>query len=231
MRKSERWIATGAALAVLAWSGLAMAVTVPFTEDFVADSAGWEDGDSNPLFWENGGGPDGGSYASADFNYFGYTSPFGGGPVVFRANESDMASGDAFVGDWIADGVTLVSAWVRHDAPADLNFYMRIATSFNFPGAVITNTQTVSSGVWTKVFWVVDPDSPLCIGETVTCAVALGSVGNFQIGTDAPLSLVELDQAFAIDVDKVSVVPEPGMATLLGAGLMLLSLMRRSSRR
>lgn len=231
MRQLERWIATGSAMAVLIWSGTAMAVTVPFSEDFTSDVSGWEDGDSNPLFWESADGPDGGSYASADFNYFGYSSAFGGGPVVFRANQSDAASVGAFVGDWLTSGVTLVSAWVRHDAPTDLNFFMRVASSFNFPGAVIVNTQVVAPDEWTQVFWAIDPGSPFCIGETVTCAAALSSVGNFQIGTDAPLSLIELDQDFAIDVDKVSVVPEPGVATLLGAGLLMLGVVRRSNRR
>lgn len=231
MGKLMRSIHVCAAVCVFLGSGTAMAVTVPSTEDFDADVAGWEDGNSDPLFFEASGGPDAGSYASADFNYFGYSSPFGGGPVVFRANQSDAASGGAFVGDWLTSGVSLVSAWVRHDAPAELNFYMRVASSFNFPGAVIANTLLVAPGQWTQVFWVVDPGSPFCIGETVTCAAALSNVGNFQIGTDAPASLVALDQAFAIDVDKVSVVPEPGVSTMLGAGLVMLCLTRRSRQR
>jgi hypothetical protein len=229
--KLMRWIQVCTAVGVLVGSGAAMAVTIPFTEDFTSDVSGWEDGNSDPLFFEASDGPDGGSYASADFNYFGYSSPFGGGPVVFRANQSDAASGGAFVGDWLTSGVTLVSAWVRHDAPEDLNFFMRVASSFNFPGAVIANTQLVAPDQWTQVFWVVDPGSPFCIGETVTCAAALSNVGNFQIGTDAPPSLIALDQAFAIDVDKVSVVPEPGVATLLASGLVMLSLTRRSRTR
>ena len=40
------------------------------------------------------------SFASTEFSYLGFTNPFGGGPVIFRAHDSDNASGDAFVGNW-----------------------------------------------------------------------------------------------------------------------------------
>jgi hypothetical protein len=200
--------------------GAASALTVPFAEDFAANVSGWEDNAQNPLGFVASGGPDGGSYATASFNYFGFSNPFGGGPVIFRANDSDNASADAFVGNWLTGGVTQVSAWVRHDTGEDLTFFLRIATGFNFPGAVIGSDQVVESGVWTLVTWAIDPDDPLCVGETVTCAAALANVGNVQIGTSAPGSLTGLDQAFAIDLDEVSIVPEPGTLLLAGCGLL-----------
>jgi len=222
--------ALGLLLVWVATAGMASAVTIPFSEDFDMDVSGWEDNASDPLFWESTGGPDGGAFASADFNYFGFSSPFGGGPVIFRASSADMASGNAFVGDWLNEGVMLVTAFVRHDAPEDLSFFLRVATSFNFPGAVINSTQSVAPNTWTQVYWTIDPNNPLCIGESVTCAEALEDVGNLQVGTNAPMSLTGLDQAFMLDIDKVTVVPEPSVGLMLGAGLAGMAIARRTRR-
>ena len=228
--QKQRIIRLTAALASVALAAASEAATIPPTEEFAADVSAWEDAAGNPLFWEPSDSVDDSAYASADMNYFGFSSPFGGGPVVFRANGGDDASGDAFVGEWLGEGVTLVSAWVRHDAPADLVFFLRIASSFNFPGAVFAGTDPVAPDTWTQVLFAIDPNSPLCTGETVSCAQALASVGNLQLGTDAPAVLVALDQAFAIDVDKVTIVPEPGTGLLLAAGFGLLGLLRRAQR-
>ena len=54
----------------------------------------------------------------------------------------------------------------------------------------------------------------------MTCAQALASVGNLQIGTNAPASLVATNQAFALAIDKVTIVPEPGTALLAAFGLL-----------
>ena len=214
----------GLAVAVaLAWASSAGALTVPFTEDFATDVAGWEDSINNPLTFVASGGPDGSSFAEAQFNFNGFSSPFGGGPVIFRASASDNPSGGAFIGDWVAGGVTALSAFVRQDTGVDLEFFSRVATSFNFPGAVLQNADpvVVPSGVWTEVVWEIPPPAALCALEGIPdCAAALASVGNLQLGTNAPASLTSLDQSFSFGLDQVSIVPEPGMATLLGVGLL-----------
>lgn len=218
-------LALAAAFAVaLNGAGKASALaTLPFTENFDADVAGWEDGFGAPLTFQPSGGPDGSSFASNDFNFFGFSSPFGGGPVTFRANDSDNASGDAFVGDWLAEGVQQVSVFVLQETGVDLEFFLRIASAFNFPGAVFENPTTVESGVWTELTFDIDPDSPLCTGEGSgsSCADSLANVGNLQFGTSAPLELTQLDQAFLLGIDQVTItaVPEPGTTLLVGAGL------------
>ena len=216
--------ALAAALAALCTAGGASALTVPFTEDFATGASGWEDADNGPLTWHAAGGPDGSSYVSTTHSYFGFSNPFGGGPVLFRASQSDGASGGAFVGDWIAGGVAAVSAWVYHETGVDLTFFIRVATSFNFPGAVIDDDVAVPSGVWTRIEIPIETTAPPCFEETVPCAQAFTAVGNFQIGTTAPVALTQLDQAFVIALDQVSLVaasvPEPGAALLVATGLL-----------
>jgi hypothetical protein len=229
----KRTIGLVAAMAAaLLGAGKASALTLPFTEDFGANNASWEDGANNPATWQSAGGPDGGSYASVNFNYFGFSSPFGGGPVIFRANDNDNASGDAFVGDWMAGSVVMVSAWVYQTTPENLNFFMRVANGFNFPGAVLTSGNVVAPNTWTQIVFPIDPNSPLCIGETITCAAALTSVGNLQFGTDAPASLVGTNFSYALGIDKVTItaVPEPSQAMLLGSGLAGLAILGRRRR-
>ena len=218
----KRLVSYALGVALVASASSASALTVPFTEDFTSNVSGWINTANAPLTFQASGGPDGGSHASTTLNYFGFSSPFGGGPVVFRAHDANNASGDAFVGNWVTGGVQLVSAWVKQDTGVDLTFFLRVATNFNFPGAVIGNTASVPSGVWTQVSWVIDPNDPGCQPETGTCASALASVGNLQIGTSAPSALTSQDVAFALAIDKVTIssVPEPGTALLAAFGLI-----------
>ncbi|MEZ4331640.1 MAG: PEP-CTERM sorting domain-containing protein [Myxococcota bacterium] len=199
----------------------AQATTVPFTESFDAGVSGWEDNVNSPLAWTATGGADGGGFASGSYDYFGYSSPFGSGPVVLRASAADDPSGGAFIGDWLADGVGTVTAMVRHDAPEDLTFFLRVASPANFPGAVFSGTQTVAANVWTRITFAIDPSSPFCIAEGTSCAAVLANVGTLQFGTSAPVGLIDDDVAYTISIDQVALlpVPEPGTALLFGLGL------------
>lgn len=214
-----------AVAATFSMTGPAQALTIGYTEEFPTDVAGWENAASTPLTWEADGGPDNSSNASTTFNWFGFTNPFGGGPVIFRASDSDNASGDAFVGDWLTGGVHTISAWFYQETGETLTPFIRFATSFNFPGAVINGTTPIPSGVWTEVLFDIDPLNPLCFPEspspTFTCADALMSVGNMQFGTDAPAALVASDQAYYLAIDKVGIntVPEPTTGLMIAVAL------------
>jgi hypothetical protein len=218
----QRFLRSAAVVAALTLgAGAASALTVPYTEDFASGVSGWEDAINNPLGFVASGGPDGGGYASGTFNYFGFVSPFGGGPVTFRGQDEDNASGLAFVGDWIAGGVQSVSIWVRQNTTETLGYFLRVAGTANFPGAVIGSTTLVAPNTWTEVTFDIDPNNPLCTGEGVTCAQALATVAHLQFGTTAPAALTALNQAFTLDLDKISIssVPEPSVALLLASGL------------
>ena len=216
-------------LALLVAPSLALAVDVGFSETFDADVAGWEDNVNNPLGWVSTGGADGGGYASTTFNFLGYTNPFGGdgGPVTFRASFSDNASGGAFVGDWLTEGVGAIQMSFRHDAPEPLTLYLRVATRFNFPGAVLDQPVAVPSGAWTDVVIPINPFSPACTPEGYpNCAAAFSAVETFQIGVNASAGLIDDDFAYTLDLDRVTIlpIPEPGTALLMGLGLAGLSL-------
>jgi hypothetical protein len=208
-------------LAVLV-AGKASALTLPFTEDFAADAAGWTvDGASTvPATSEPTGGPDGSSWASVQRNYFGFTEPFpGAGPIVIRANAANDASDGAFVGDWTAGDVVQVSAWVYQETGVDLTFYLRLTTPAGFPGAVFLDPTPVPSGTWTQLTFEIAPTTPPCSSESApmdpsTCPITLANVGNLQFATSAPAALTSQDQAFRIGVDQVTITPEPGASAL-----------------
>jgi hypothetical protein len=203
------------------------AVAVPFVEDFPENSAAWRDNAQFDLGWVATGGPDDSSYASAGFNYFGFESPFGGGPVIFRANDAQDASGDAFVGDWSAANVGHVTAWVRQATGEDLVFFVRLATSGGFPGAVIDDDEAVPSGVWTQIEVEIDPATCELEGGG-SCADLLQAVGILQIGTLPPESLTTADTTFGHDIDQVELLaPEPAQAALLAVGALTLAAGRR----
>jgi hypothetical protein len=220
--------ALAAALLTAPIAAEARAVVVPFVEDFPDDAAGWRDSGQLPVAWQASGGPDGSSHVSAELDYFGFEAPFGGGPVVFRANDAADASGDAFVGDWISAGVGGVRAWVRHDTGEDLTFFLRLSTPANFPGAVIDDDEAVPSGVWTQIEIEIDPET--CESESGGgCDDILNDVGNLQIGTLPSEALTMVDMAFTHDLDQVELLPapEPAQAALAAAGALVLAAARR----
>jgi hypothetical protein len=223
-------------LGLIVIAAAAGAVDLPVLEEFPSNNRNWIGGNTNmPLTHEGAGGPDGGAYVTTEFIFNGFSNPFGGGPVIFRAHQNQNASQHAFEGDWFEDGVGRVRAWVRQDTGLDLTYFVRFANPSNAPpAAVVDDDDTVPSGVWTQIEIEIDPDDPSCQGEGVTCAQAMANVGNFQIGTNAPAPLPTTNAEFTFDVDKVELleveVPEPSQAVLALVGALAMAGARRLGR-
>ncbi len=201
---------------------------VPFTEDFVADSANWRDAVGvNVLDWLAQGGPDGGAFAQGAFNFV--ASQPEDTPVILRAHDSFGSSGGAFTGNWIDAGVSLLSAQVRHNAPEPLTYFVRLAGPNNFPGAAAVNFAPVLPDQWTEITFAIHKNSPQFVTfEGSNFATIFSDIANMQFGVIVPSALSGVNQDFAFDIDKVTIVPQPTTIALLGLGTLALARRRHS---
>jgi len=215
--------------ALLLWpASAAWAVApLPFTEDFDADVNGWVDNARDSATFVSSGGPDGAtdSFARTTFNFSTFTAnpTFGASLVTTRGEANDDASGDAFVGDWITEDVDRFTGYVRHDHTESLDFFVRFASSFNFPGALAGGTPafTVAPDTWTKLEVDISADGgPWTSFEGSDFNSVFSSVGNVQFGIDVPTNLFEQDITVNFDTDKPTIasVPEPSTLVLAGLG-------------
>jgi hypothetical protein len=213
--------------AVAGLGGSIQAAVVPFTEDFVSDNAAWKDAVNADLGFVGAGGPDGGSYVTGSFDF--QAQAEGATPVLLRGQDGFDSSSDAFVGNWITDGVTEFSAFVRHDAPVPLTFFTRFVSSFNFPGAVAIDFVPVLPNTWTKVTFAISAASPQFISfETSDFNTVFSNIGNLQLGVSVPAALVGSPTPVTFDLDQPSITPEPATAGLMMAGVLVF-LRRRAS--
>jgi len=212
----------------------ASALTFPFTESFASSDANWKDNASLAPTYVATGGADGGGYISTELSFAGLVS----GPVAFRGQNNFDSSGDAFVGNWLSAGVGAVRAYVRHDAPVPIDYFVRIATSSNFPGLAIELPFSVPAGPnWTLLEFDTSFSNPLLTPEAppgqeaAFYSAALGSVGNVQFGVSLPESLTSDPAAYTFGLDQVSIgVPEPTGVGLALVGLLVGGLSRRGQR-
>lgn len=204
-------------LLTLAQAMFAPAATVPFVEDFADDHANWLNFNSSAfLTFQPAGGPDGSSYVAGSFNFV--NSVFGDqGPVLLRAGATPLgsASGGNLFGDWIADGVAEFTAWVRHDAPTPLTYFVRFADSVNFPGGTAIEFTPVLPNTWTQLNFSIGPASTNFVTfEGTSFGEVFDNIGRIQIGVSIPETLAGVNQPVTFDLDQVAInVPEP--ATLL----------------
>jgi hypothetical protein len=224
-RGEKRRIAIAAAALVFMSAGRVSAVTVPFTETFSNNAAGWvislvPSGTGNPV-WSNTGGVDNGGFISMSRTMS--TSQFNGsgfGFIAFRGNAANDASGDAFVGNWLTGGVSAFSASVRHTAPEALNFYLRIDAG---GGAAASSVLfSVPSNTWTNIgVPIIDSSSSFQSYGAGTFNSVFSNVQNVQIALAATQPSAVLDGAttYTLGLDNVAVVPEPSAVMLLFSGL------------
>lgn len=192
------------------------AVDVPFTEAFVSSSSSWRDASgADALGFSPLGGADGGGFATTTFNFV--DNAPNDTPALFRGQSAYGSSNGAFVGDWLAGGVTEFNAFVRHNAEGqNLTYFARFASPFNFPAMVAVTSPPVPANEWTQIRVLLSPGNFIPEGPSSFDGV-FSNIGNVQIGVMA-MSLAGVDQPVTFDLDSVSIVPEPTAALLLGVG-------------
>ena len=213
-------------LAVLSYGSAAFATTVPFVEDFSSDVSNWRDGAPTamavPLAFETTGGPDGSSYATTGFSF--ENSAAMGTPAIFRGQDGFDSSQDAFVGNWIADGVGTLTAQVRHNAPQPLTFFARIAKPANFPAGTAIQFAPVLPNTWTQLSFAIAPTNPQFVSfEGSNFGTVFSGIGNIQFGVSVPAGLAGTTPTYTFDLDQVALtaaVPEPTSLFLAFASLL-----------
>jgi hypothetical protein len=135
------------AAAVILWAAISHAA-LPFAEDFDSGANNWKYNNTTDLtVVAAGGAVDDAGFVSRTVTFSTVTSS-----VLFRAQAPYGSSSGAYIGDWAAQGVGQVSAYVRHSAPDPLTFVTRLAGGdFNYPGATYDTLTTVAPGVWTPI--------------------------------------------------------------------------------
>lgn len=221
------------ALAALMTSATVLPVSAlvnPFTEDYVSNNAGWLDSTNVSASWFPAGGVSGGGYISAT-GVINTTNGFGS--VVFRGNDAANASGDAFVGNWLTGGVTLFTAYVRHNATTNLNFFARLDAGFG--NAASSTRVSIAPNTWSQI--VVPITNSVGTNGTEVFqsygAFTTNPAGFNVIFTNIRNVQLALDQiqdpsilsgsSYTIDLDQPAIVPEPSTWALLGCGAALFS--------
>ncbi len=222
----------------------AFALTVPYTEDFPSNDANWRDvsGVAGTATWVSAGGPDGSSYVTATANGFGGEE--GDSVIAFRGHSSYGTSDGAFVGNWLDNGANRFTAWVKHDAPEPLDFFVRFATVSNHPATAADKGILVAPNTWTQLSYDIDPANIFNAttnptGYLITEGPAsffdstFKGLANIQIGYSVPndaFGLVNQAYTFSLDQPSISNVPEPA-SWLLGLSLAMAGILRRGSRK
>lgn len=210
-----------------ALAGSSLGAVVPFTETFSSPSANWSSAATfTALSYPASGGPDGSGYGSAAFGFA--NAQNGEQPLLFRGQSNFNSSGNAFVGDWIADGVSAFSFSVRHNGPAPVSFFARFAPAMG-PGAVALAMPALAPNTWTTYTVPIDPGA-FFIYEGTTFASTFSNVARVQVGVLVDANLAGHADPVTFDIDNVRIVPSPGALAVLGLGAVAGVRRRRRSR-
>ncbi|HBS29632.1 MAG TPA: hypothetical protein DEB06_09335 [Phycisphaerales bacterium] len=216
--------AVGAAVALTVPS---FGAVVPFTEAFDSSASNWRNaaGAANAT-WLPTGGPGNSAHITGATSVNNANT---GVVIALRAQDAFNSSNDAFVGNWLALGVTAFSFDVRHDAPAPMSFGARFAPSANAPGAIGFQFAPVAPGQWSTVTIPIDPSFPGFVSfEFGNFAGIFSGIGNVQVSYLVPGALADSGTIVNVAVDNVRLLPAPGSAAILAlAGTLALRRRRR----
>lgn len=208
-------------------AGIANAGVSPFTETFESGANGWLQGSFSAPTYNATGALDGSAFitSTADLNSAG---PFG--LTIFRGQDDFDASGDAFVGNYLASGINRISFDFRHNAGQDLGIALRVASSNNFPAFAVELDGPVASGEWVTLSFDLSFFNPLLTIEGAPTPDAFNaimqSIGNIQVSADRPDGLTT-PLVVDFDLDNVAITPAPGAFALLGLGGLAATRRRR----
>lgn len=230
--KLRPFIALASLAATLALTANLHAVTVPFTETFETSAANWVNFNSSQFLTHSpSGGFDGGGYASGTLSFEGRA--VGATPITLRGRNVENASNGNFIGDWATAGAQQINAFVRHDAPAPLDFFFRAAGPQNFPGAIFQSDVTVSPGEWTRIVFDISSDSPQVVSfEGSSWDTIFSNIGHVQFGVFVPDGLSADTTLYNFDLDNATVtnVPEPTTLAAATVFFAFIAFARRRSR-
>lgn len=213
--------------AIALTAGIANAGVSPFTETFESGANGWLQGSFSAPTYNATGALDGSAFitSTADLNSAG---PFG--LTIFRGQDDFDASGDAFVGNYLASGINRISFDFRHNAGQDLGIALRVASSNNFPAFAVELDGPVASGEWVTLSFDLSFFNPLLTIEGAPTPDAFNaimqSIGNIQVSADRPDGL-STPLVVDFDLDNVAITPAPGAMALLGLGGLAATRRRR----
>jgi hypothetical protein len=211
----------------------AMAVTA-FTETFNTNASNWVTGASTaPTHIASGGVGNSGYISYTSTFTSGASGPFGAPPlqILFRGNDSLNASADAFVGNWLSDGITSFSVAVRHDYTSTLNLYARLDAGGGAAASLaFSPTYAVAPNTWTTItIPIVNSNPPFLSYGAGSFNSVFSSMDNLQVGLYVPASTTFSNLSFDLDDVNIS-VPEPAALAFTGiAAGALVSLRRRTA--
>jgi hypothetical protein len=203
-------------VALFAATTRAAALIVPFTEDFSAGNANWLTGSSVGATWSATGGVDDGGYISSTATM----TTTGFGAALFRGNAANDASADAFVGNWLSGGVSLFTAFIKHDATQALDIFARFDAGAGAAASSVFFNVPANQWFQMSIPIVNAPTSFQSYGAAGPAgfSTVFANIQNVQIfaATNSPAG------TYGFSLDKVSSVPEPGILGMLGFGVALL---------
>jgi hypothetical protein len=195
----------------------ASAGIIDFRESFASGAANWRNSNgASILNWSAAGGPGGASFVTSLFN-LSATTVGGFPPTVIRAAQSYGSSDGAYVGNWIATGVTGVTFQFRHNLSETISVTGRFATPVNTPGASVVSAVVVAPNTWTMIsFDLREGSSDIVSLGGGTYAGIFSNIGNMQFGFSVPGALAGQNIDASFDLTEFAIVPAPGSFAFFG---------------